>query len=333
MKKHKPLNVLVVRFSSIGDIVLTTPVVRCLKKQLPENSRIDYLTKWNFIHLLAPNPYIDSVIGFEKSINEVMPLLIQAKYDVIIDLHNNLRSNILKARLFKRNYSFNKLNIKKWFYINFKINKLPKKHIVERYLDTIKPLGITPDSDGLDYFFQEENQGQILKRFNLVQKEFIGLVLGAAHFTKRIPFEKLCEIIEQTSETIVLLGGPAEKELGEQLLTKFPNKVIQTCGELSLDESAQVVQTSKLLITSDTGLMHIGAALEIPMVVFWGNTTPSLGMYPYGRGKFVNMEVAGLDCRPCSKIGFQECPKQHFNCMVQQNVEVMKKKINVLLNQ
>jgi len=151
------MKILIVRFSSIGDIVLTTPVVRCLKTQI-DDAEIHYVTKVQYQPILQNNPYIDKIFFLKESIIELMNELKKENYDVIIDLHNNLRTRLLKWRLGSRSFSFNKLNVEKWLMVNFKINHLPDKHIVDRYLETVTRLGVKNDALGLDYFIPERGR-------------------------------------------------------------------------------------------------------------------------------------------------------------------------------
>lgn len=129
--------VLVLRFSSIGDIVLTTPVVRNLKQQL-SGAEVHYCTKSQFRILLENNPYVDKAFYLDKSLNNLIDELKKENYDYVIDLHNNLRSSIIKWRLGKKSFTFDKLNLKKWLLVNLKVNKLPSLHIVDRYMATVK---------------------------------------------------------------------------------------------------------------------------------------------------------------------------------------------------
>src|SRR5262245_21716119 len=142
------MKILILRFSSIGDIVLTTPVPRCVKTQL-ENVEVHYATKAQYRSILESNPYVDKVFLLGGNLNDLVSELRKEKYDVILDLHNNLRTRILKWKLGVKSYSFDKLNIEKWLMVNFKINKLPDVHIVDRYLETAKSLGVKNDALGL----------------------------------------------------------------------------------------------------------------------------------------------------------------------------------------
>jgi len=306
---QETLKILVVRFSSIGDIVLTTPVVRMLKKQL--NAQVHYLTKSSYVSLLKNNPYIDSVYQIENSITEVIADLKKEKYDYVIDLHSNLRTQILKLRLGVPSKSFNKLNLEKFMLTNFKIDNMPKIHIVDRYFETVKHLGIKNDNQGLDFFLSANDKIDI----SVFPKDYIVFVIGGQHATKILPNEKIISIIKKVNKAVLLVGGPEDFERGEQIIANT-NNTINTCGKYSILQSASLVQQAKMIITHDTGMMHIAAAFQQKIYSVWGNTVPEFGMYPYLESEqSERIEVKGLNCRPCSKIGYDKCPKGHFKCM------------------
>jgi ADP-heptose:LPS heptosyltransferase len=167
---------LIIRFSSIGDIVLTTPVVRCLKKQIP-NAEMHFLTKKSFAEIIEHNLNIDKKIYFEGDLNATIKQLKKENYDYIIDLHHNLRTFLIKLRLMKKSFSFNKLNFEKWMMVNFKINMLPQKHIVDRYFETIKKFKVENDGQGLDYFLTAEEEKAIQQLPASHQSGYIGFVI------------------------------------------------------------------------------------------------------------------------------------------------------------
>ena len=306
---QETLKILVVRFSSIGDIVLTTPVVRMLKKQL--NAKVHYLTKSSYVSLLKNNPYIDSVYQIENSITEVIADLKKEKYDYVIDLHSNLRTQILKFRLGMPAKSFNKLNMEKFMLTNFKLDNMPKIHIVDRYLETVKHLGVKNDNQGLDFFLSANDKMDI----SIFPKNYIVFVIGGQHATKILPNEKIISIIKKVNKPVLLVGGTEDFERGEQIIANTYN-TINTCGEYSILQSASLVQQAKMIVTHDTGMMHIAAAFQQKIYSVWGNTVPEFGMYPYLESEqSKRIEVKGLNCRPCSKIGYDKCPKGHFKCM------------------
>ena len=308
------MKILILRFSSIGDIVLTTPVVRCIKNQL--GAEIHFLTKTSFAPILEANPYIDQVFSFQKEIpSEMVQRLKSARYDYIIDLHHNLRSLRLKLALGRPTRSFDKLNWEKWLLVRFKIDRMPSGHIVDRYMATVKHLGVDYDGKGLDYFIPESEN---LEKIALPKNPFVAFALGATHATKRLPEEKIIEICQAITEPLILLGGKAEKDLGERISNALGHRIQNLCGQLSLHQSAAVIRLSNKVITHDTGLMHIAAALRKPIVSVWGSTVPKFGMWPFyptGMDLNTSVEVLGLGCRPCSKIGFDHCPQGHFKCM------------------
>ena len=317
------MKILIIRFSSIGDIVLTTPVVRCLKKQT--GAEIHYLTKKSFEKILLSNPYIDRVLSIDKDVSEVVDILKSMHYDCIIDLHKNLRTLQLKWALSTKYYAFDKLNVEKWLMVNFKINILPHTHIVDRYLKTVAPLGVKNDNAGLDYFIPPEDEINIATvdpNFTPATP-YIAFVIGAAHATKRLPVEKITAICNSIKHPILLLGGKEDAVNGDLIQSQSNSYIINLCGKLNLNQSASVVRQAYKVITHDTGLMHIAAAFRKDIISIWGNTIPEFGMYPYlpqagneaaiFKGKIVG--VQGLSCRPCSKIGYNACPKGHFKCM------------------
>jgi ADP-heptose:LPS heptosyltransferase len=318
---------LIIRFSSIGDIVLTTPIVRCIKKQKPD-AIIHYVTKKVYREILEPNPYIDKVYCIDQDVDEIVSDLKKEAYDFIIDLHHNLRSSLLKRKLNKPGAAFPKLNVKKFLLTKFKINRLPDLHIVDRYFEAVKPIGIQPDLLVCDYFIKPEDQVN-LNSFGIPEK-FIAFAIGAQLNTKKLPNEKIRAILEKVNMPVVLLGGTTDTENATIISASLPN-VINLCGKLNLGQSASVIQQCQKIVTHDTGLMHIASAFRKQTISIWGNTVPAFGMFPYmpmNPGLYSIHEVSNLSCRPCSKIGYASCPKKHFNCMMQQDPVKISREIN-----
>ncbi|MES2138823.1 MAG: glycosyltransferase family 9 protein [Bacteroidota bacterium] len=308
--------ILIIRFSSIGDIVLTTPVIRCTKLQKPD-IEIHYLTKKSFKGILEHNPYISKIHLIEKEVSEVIEDLKKENFDLVVDLHNNIRSLQIKMALGKPSASFKKLNFKKWLLVNFKINKMPATHIVDRYMQTVESLGIKNDKKGLDYFIAPKNEVNIASLPASHQKGYIGFVIGAKHFTKQLPTEKIISICKKIDQPIVLLGGKEDAERAELIKNALGAAIYNACGKYNLNQSASLIKQATKIISHDTGLMHIAAAFKKEIISVWGNTVPAFGFTPYlpdTRSKIV--EVKNLSCRPCSKIGYDKCPKGHFKCMV-----------------
>ncbi len=327
---------LIIRFSSIGDIVLTTPVIRCLRKKIPD-AEIHFLTRKSFRGIVSANPYINKIHTLGDSFELMLHELKMEAYDYIIDLHNNVRTLKVKRYLKEvKAFSFYKLNVEKYIYTSLKINTLPKKHIVDRYLETVKSFGVEDDGFGLDYFIPDIDR---IKKEDIPtphQLGYIGIVIGAALGTKKLPLHKLKELCAAINHPIILLGGKEDYEDGKQIAANDEIKIYNACGKFNLNESADLVRNAKLIITNDTGLMHIAAAFQKPIISVWGNTVPAFGMYPYYGKKseqnFDVMEINKLWCRPCSKIGYKKCPLGHFKCMEKIGVNEIVKLVWLRLN-
>jgi len=321
---------LIIRFSSIGDIVLTTPVIRCLRKRYPD-AEIHYATKLAFQPILESNPYINKIHLLKDDINALTEELRAENFGYIIDLHHNIRTLKIKKALKVKSFSFNKVNIQKWILVNTKfINALPDKHIVDRYMDTVKSLGVMNDGLGLDYFIPEKDK---LRPDDIPTSHihgYIGIVIGAQHYTKKLPVEKLKELCSKIDYPIILLGGKEDIPIATEVASVDRVKVYSACGKFNINESADLVKNAKLIISHDTGLMHIAAAFKKNIISVWGNTVPSFGMYPY-QTFYEVFEVKHLWCRPCTKIGFNKCPLGHFKCMKNQSMDDIVKRVNAFL--
>lgn len=318
---------LIIRFSSIGDIVLTTPVVRNLKQQV-ENVEIHYITKPQFKSILESNPYVDKVHVLKKSLKETVNELKYEHFDYVIDLHRNIRTARFKNRLKTISFSFDKLNKEKWMLVNFKKNNLPDTHIVDRYIDTLKVFDVKNDEQGLDYFIPEKDEVDLKSISEELINGYVGVVVGAYHNTKKLTKEKIIAICKQMDKPILLLGGPDNKEEGEEIKNSIGRNIYNTCGAYNINQSASLVKQANIILTPDTGLMHIASAFKKKIISVWGNTVPEFGMYPYmPHPDSEIIEIKDLKCRPCSKIGFTQCPKKHFKCINDLDEDYIVKRI------
>ncbi|MDR0603036.1 MAG: glycosyltransferase family 9 protein [Bacteroidales bacterium] len=317
------MKILIIRFSSMGDIVLTTPIVRCLAQQIPA-AEIHYLCKPAYKNILETNPYIHTIHSFVKEDADLLKRLQNEKFDFIIDLQNNFRSLVLCLKLNIPSSTFPKLNIQKWMLVHLKINKLPNIHLVDRYFMATKKLiiPVVNDGNGLDFFIDNTDYKKI-DAFN-IQQPFIAIAMGSQHKTKQLPTHKLINICQKINYPIVLLGGNNDINAANEICTHIDKNIVNLCGKLTIRESAVCIEKAKILLTGDTGLMHIAAALNKPLVSVWGNTVPAFGMFPY-MPKYPDyyhiIENNHLQCRPCSKLGFDKCPKNHFKCMNDIDIE------------
>lgn len=309
------MKILILRFSSIGDIVLTTPVVRCLKVQLP-NVEIHFATKPQYAGILQANPNINKVITLQGSVSSLAKILRLEKYDAVVDLHANLRTRLLRSLLPGVPFTvFRKQNMRKWLLVK-KLTRKPCEHVVFRYMETVKKWGVQYDGKGLDFYYKDCEIPDL-------PSSYVAYAIGGTWATKRMPENKIAELMEVSSEHFILLGDNHDSMVGESIAARFPDRVSNMCGKLSLDQSAKVLAGADKVLTHDTGLMHIAAALQKPIVSIWGNTTPDFGMGPLLPVNVttgpVLVQAERVYCRPCSKIGFNTCPKGHFDCMQKQS--------------
>lgn len=183
-------------------------------------------------------------------------------------------------------------------------------------------MNVVNDGKGLDFFFDTDTPSPEDLLPVGYQSGYIVFANGGRHQTKIIPVAKAVEICKKLEYKVILLGGSEDASRGDEIAQQSGKHVFNACGSLTLMQSARVMQSALGVITGDTGLMHIAAALGKPMVTVWGNTVPSFGMYPYmpeTRGQYVISEVQSLACRPCSKLGYPSCPEKHFRCMMDQD--------------
>lgn len=307
------MKILVIRFSSMGDIIYTTPVVRCLKTQLP-NAKVHFLTKPAFKYIYDDNPYVDKLLLLEPELSQTIDEIKAQGYDLIIDLHNNLRTAIIKLRTGIKSSTYKKQPVRKWLSLKFRLKLVEPIHLVERYLKAVKFLGVTNDGKPIDYYIKAQHDlNKLLPATH--RDNYIAFVIGATHFTKRMPNEKIISICRQIDRPIVLLGGEDVKANGNEIAAAIGGSIYNACGITTLDESAFLVSKATRILGFDTGLTHIAEAFDKPIGSIWGGTVPELlGVQPY---MVKDAEVIGIDlsCRPCSKFGLEKCPLGHFKCM------------------
>lgn len=324
---------LVIRFSSIGDIVLTTPAIRCLKQQVA-GAEIHFLTKLNFKKVTEHNPYIDKFHYFDKNLPALIKQLKEEKFDYIIDLHKNFRTYRIKQALGVKAYTYKKESLQKLLLTKLHINVMSGRHIALRSLDAVAPLGVKDDGKGLDYFIspQERVKAEDLPLSHSMG--YVAIVIGASFYTKKLPVYKLQQLCQQIEHPIVLVGGKEDVREGEAIAAVDKVKVYNACGKFSLNESADIVRNAKVVISHDTGLQYIACAFNKPVVAIWGGTSPKLDVEPFygtsylqtanNKPMYENMVVPGLLCQPCSNFGTASCPVGHFKCMDLQDVEKIK---------
>ncbi|MCS7085208.1 MAG: glycosyltransferase family 9 protein [Bacteroidia bacterium] len=310
------MKILVVRFSSIGDVVLTTPVLRTLKTAMPQ-ARVDFLVKPAFADAVRHNPRLDRIYVLRPGVEAELR---KERYDWTLDLQKNALSTWLTHRLGSRRATFDKQNFKKWRMVQWKTReRVP--HVVERYGLALQALGLRLDDGGLEYYPGEQAEQQAQRWLSGERRIKIGMALGARHATKRWPrWSELAALVDERRFAPVLLGGAEDAPTARAFVERCPSAV-NAVGKCDLNLSAALLKRCDVAVAPDTGLMHIAAAFGLPIVSIWGNTVPAFGMHPY-RTRFVALEN-DLPCRPCSKLGHRRCPRKHFRCMTLTTPEIV----------
>jgi lipopolysaccharide heptosyltransferase II len=329
--KYKIEKILVIRMSSIGDIILTTPLLRATKKEFPE-AGIDFLTKKQFQQLMEHNPNIRRAIGLDTGkgflgLLRLIKELRQEHYDLVVDLHVSMRSILVRylcgARMQRRaqKYSLQR-RLLKWFRINLLKNKPP---VAERYFTALEDFKVRPDGLGPEVYVSRLDQARAKKYLDhagLSDRILIGLAPGASKFTKRWPVENFVaagvRLARDLDAGVLVLGGEDDQKLCEELSSLLKaagvGSVLNLAGELSILQSTAAISRVKVLVSNDTALMHLATASDTPVVAIFGPTAKAMGFFPYSK-KAVVVEKEQLNCRPCSLHGDNACPKKHFKCM------------------
>lgn len=311
---------LVIRFSSIGDIVLTTAAIRCLKTQVA-GAEVHFLSKRKFKAVTEANPYIDRFHYLDDDLDTLIRELKAEDFDTVIDLHKNFRSYRIRRALGKPVLAYRKLSPEKFLLTKFHIDRMPKRHISERCLDALAPLGVKDDGKGLDQFLPSGSWLDLQTLPLFVRAGYTAMVIGASYHTKKLPVERLIALVRMLDHPVVLVGGKEDAEVGKAVEAAHPGKAFNACGLFDLHGSSMLVRDARAVISHDTGLQYIACAFQRPVLALWGGTSPALQVEPwYGHAnpvRHVNFLVEGLRCQPCSNYGTKKCPKGHFKCMME----------------
>ncbi len=306
--------ILVIRLSSIGDIILTTPVLRRLHAAYPD-ARIDFCTKPPFVTLLSSNPRLSAIYTTEQLPGEA--------YDLVVDLQNNHRSRtIVRSLNAKEKVKYQKENWKKWLMVQWKLDLYSaSQRVVDRYQAALNKFEVPDDLQGCELYPSPSDQA-FAEPYAEGGTKTLALCFGAKHFTKRFPPQRfaalLSLLLKGGSIRVLLLGGREDASKATEILNALPppyrSKVINLSGSCSLMQTAAILQLSDAVLTNDTGLMHMASAFGKKLFVLFGSSSSLFGFLPY-HTPYDLFQVDGLPCRPCSHIGRNRCPKGHFRCM------------------
>lgn len=318
--------VLLIRLSSIGDIILSTPMLRAFKTAYPD-AELHFLTREEFGDLLRHSPWIDRLITIETAggrgeLRALNLRLMAERYDAVFDLHNNFRSRVLRNGLSNRVHVIHKRSFRRLLLTRLHINTMRNvPPVPERYIETARRYGLRPD--GAPPVLHPSDTARENARRILVERDVdpdspgIGLCVGAKHFTKRWPVERFEELAEQLhvrGAHLLLLGGAEDRNTAAAILRRVPDRIVDLTGALSLMETAAAMTSCAVVVANDSGLMHMATAVGTPVVALFGSTVREFGFFPSHAPAEV-IEISGLSCRPCTHIGRAACPRGHFSCL------------------
>ncbi|MCD6166877.1 lipopolysaccharide heptosyltransferase II [bacterium] len=327
-----PKRILIVRFGAIGDLVLTSHFVRVLRKRFPE-AQIDFLVKSRFKTLVLYNPNLNQIFSLSETPKWqdflcMVKTLNAQQYDLVIDLQKNLKSYLISFFLRNANVRrYLKQAIPRFFLVNFKKNFYPQpvQPVPLRYLQAVADLGVKDDGGSVELYvppisFEKVDRLLATESCSLL----IGVAPGGGRWTKCWPAEKfaqLCALLHQRySARILLFGSSKDKEAVQKIEYQLSSAALNLCGKFSLLETAAAISRCDLIVTNDSGLMHIAAALKRKIVAIFGPTVKELGFFPF-RVQAIVVENNTLNCRPCSFHGTNKCPRGHFKCMEEISVD------------
>lgn len=341
-KTNTPQKILIIRLSSIGDILLTTPLIRVLRQRFPD-CQIDFLVKSRFAELLSENPFISNLIAFDdtkgfSALSRLKNQFREEKYHWLVNIHKNIRTFYLRLGAgFKTQFTYKKHALQRFLLIQFKWNRYNNiRPVYLRYLEDLGRVGIFNDEKGLDFFIAPATSEKIKSRFrNFIEQHemLIGIVPGAGYATKCwLPagFAQVADqLITRFDAGVIFFGGSKERNLHQEITGRMQHNALTVAGELSLQESGALMSHCDLVISNDSGLMHLAAALKKKLVAIFGSTTEELGFFPCAPQQVIVQKA--ISCRPCTHIGRHKCPKKHFKCMREISPEMVIEAVETLL--
>jgi len=322
-----PENILIARLSSIGDIILTTPLVRCVRLKYPD-ARISFLVKKKFATLLMNNPHVNEVITFNDSagkdeLGRITREIKQKHFDWFIDIHKSLRTRHIRSNIrFREITSYSKRILLRTLLIRLRINRFKSvKPVYLRYFEAVESHGIGYDNLGTEVFFSQDDTffvDSLLQAEGFSENQKLIVICPGASFTNKqwLPgrFAEVADSLSSnTANFVVMLGGTADVALCDYIISQMKNKAVTFSGKLSLLQSAALLKKSSLVITNDSGMMHLAQSQKRQVVAIFGATSCELGFFPLPENSTVVEKE--LTCRPCTHKGLNHCPKKHFNCM------------------
>ncbi|GMV53647.1 MAG: hypothetical protein OKBPIBMD_00237 [Chlorobi bacterium] len=333
-----PESILVIRLSSLGDVILATPVIRQLQRTYPD-AIIDVAVREQYGMVYTSNPRVRRVWNVAPSVTAdsdmdnwklaMLDTVPGGRYDLVVDLQNNVASTAVRHGLGMHTVKYPKFRMQKLAMVWLKKFPSATTHVIDRYRMALANYPLALDTDGPELWLPEERASGVYKpdpsrrmhgeqpATGTLEGLQIGISPGARHFTKRWPAEsygQLCAQLVRMGARVMLVGGTADTDACNRVANVAGVPVQRADGATTLDATVRALDACDVLVGNDSAVMHMAAARRIPTIAIFGSSVRELGFTPYGvRYHIVEYNIR---CRPCSHIGRQRCPQKHFKCML-----------------
>jgi len=333
-----PRTVLVLRYSSLGDVALTNPALDLIAKSFPDAS-IYFATKPAFAPAIQNHPALTAVIPLERrgllGLWAHLRRLKEIKPDLILDLHDSLRSHLVAFFLNQsRVLVYDKEAVSRRLIVH-RLRKAPSLHTIQKYLKPLEELGIAMPAR-VPFTVSVDRKGESYLREFLQRRRIapsqtvVGIGPGSLWATKRWLPERYAQLASRLVEDyrckLFWFGSQAEasliREIQSQMTVTPLDRGLNLAEDQSLEQAIALLGRCDLFIGNDSGLTHLASGRGARVVVIFGSTTPALGFAPWGPHTVV--ENLGLTCRPCDAHGRSSCPLGHFKCMNDLSVDLVE---------
>lgn len=327
------MRIAIIRLSSMGDILLSSPIVLALHKSYPK-ATIDFYTKDTMQSIIEEHPGISKVYLWnckaKDGLNDMINQIENRQYDRIVDLQNNWRSRRLTRMLSGKLHRVNKEGFRRRILVHFGWNILRKRHVIRRYYSCISDFCPSPLQERIELPDTQSTPLTHLLSPRTSTGNFIVWAIGAKHFTKRLPNSIIAKTIQSIPHSVILIGDSTDCENAQRILAHLPkgHNVIDLTGKTSFLESVELIKRARLTLANDSLMMHVAAGSGKPLISFWGSTTPELGFRPLSNHATLISAPKKLSCQPCHTAGRSSCPKKHFNCMMTIKPEIIVQAID-----
>ncbi len=320
--------ILIIQTASIGDVILSTPVIEFIHKNYPETI-IDILVKEGNQSLFDNHPFLNQVLVWNKqekkffSLISIIRNIRYIRYDIVVNVQRFFSSGLItilsKAKI-TSGFSKNPFSLLYTYRYNHLITKDSQIHECERNLSLLKFLEI-PINKLLPKLYPTLEDVNGVNKYT--EKEYICIAPASVWHTKQFPIDSWVQLIIKLPKTIIvyLLGSKNDNDICEEIILKVflssnidKINVVNLSGELSFLQTSTLMLKAKMNYVNDSAPMHLASAVDAPVTAIFCSTVPEFGFTPLSKRSFVIESKQNINCRPCGLHGHSKCPEKHFEC-------------------